>query len=301
MGCLRQPTWTCSAAAAVVLLVAGGAAASEAKLLTVELASGRSFTGYVDSHTDGRDLWLRFEGRAMQTLRPIAWEAVREVRWGGQPMTVEALRGRIEELQTVRPRRGAAAEVEEVLPARGPFRPLGALSSAESAQRVAAAPVAALRLDVAAANWDADVETDGLLAFVIPLDAWGRPTVSDGTVEVELMVPAGLTLRHGRSFPTIGRWVRQLSPAVRRGEAYVFQLEFQAVHPEFELRVGPLGLARARLVVPGAGTFEAATPSTYLRVPDPLRDQLQSAAQQRFFPSESTGLGKRRMPVVGTW
>ena len=300
--CLERVAWLLTAYAILESSRIQAHEPDAAPQLHVELASGRAFTGYVDARTSADELWLRIEGRAVQAIRPIAWSAIATAKLGESSIEIQALRQRVEELKTVRPRRKPKTIDDGSTPAETNSL-LGTWSSGVESEPAlfVAAPVAAVQVQAEVANWDADAECDGLLATVTPIDEFGRPTLTEGHVELELIATGPLTLRHGRSFPITGRWVRQLVPQAVHPSGFVFKLDFQASHPDFDLRVGPLGLMHARLVVPGRGTFEASTHSTSIRTFDPLRDQLQDATGQRFFPTETTGLGKRRMPLVGTW
>ncbi|HEX4150025.1 MAG TPA: hypothetical protein VHY20_13595 [Pirellulales bacterium] len=76
-------------------------------------------------------------------------------------------------------------------------------------------------------------------------------------------------------------------------EGYKFRLEYQALHPDFNLQAGVQGLVHARLFIPGTGTLDASTSTIALRQMNPLRDQWQMQQQGRFFPQEQTGRSKQ--------
>ena len=57
--------------------------------VTVEAASGRTFTAEVDSRTDSAQLWLRWGLGSMVLIRPVDWEQVVEVQAGGERLSGE--------------------------------------------------------------------------------------------------------------------------------------------------------------------------------------------------------------------
>jgi hypothetical protein len=99
-----------------------------------------------------------------------------------------------------------------------------------------------------------------------------------------------------RTFPTIARWTRTVRREEFGPQGYVFRLEYDAVHPEFQLKLGPYGLLHAVLAVPGYGAFEASASATSLRPYNPMRDQ--QFDRQRFLPNERTGQGKQQQGFV---
>ncbi|MCA9176235.1 MAG: hypothetical protein KDB14_17230 [Planctomycetales bacterium] len=74
----------------------------KAESLTVHLQSGRVFTAPVDQKTDDQHLWLRFEGRSVHLLRPIAWHAIVEASYAGQPISLAQLKAFSSRIQTQR-------------------------------------------------------------------------------------------------------------------------------------------------------------------------------------------------------
>jgi hypothetical protein len=146
--------------------------------------------------------------------------------------------------------------------------------------------VRSIRIEAVAANWDADVELDGLELRVIPVTADGGVLSVEGMLSVQLI---GQNYgRHGPAYPKIGRWNRRVRIADYddfRGALY--RLPFQTVNPEFDLNFGWSGVVHARLSVSGHGNFEASR-DVRVRTASSLRDQLQLRTQRRFFPSERT-------------
>ena len=83
--------------------------------------------------------------------------------------------------------------------------------------------------------------------------------------------------------------MQTLTPQDLTPRGYAFRLPFQAIHPEFNLQVGSVGLVHARLAVPGTGVFEATTNTISVRPVNPIRDRLQVQQGSRFLPTERTG------------
>lgn len=260
------------------------ARAADPPLVTVSVESGRMFTGAVDTASNAERLWLRFDSVGMVVRRPVAWSVVRGVHADGRLIPLEQFRRELERWKS---------SIEDPIPAD--FAP-GAEPRAESGISDDAGPPARVRstqIEATLVNWDADVEADGLLVRVAAVDAFGNRVAAHGSVEVELIGEGPGTTAVRQTFPLLGRWVRPVEPASLGPNGYEFWLEFQALDPEYDLALGPVGLIHARLVVPGSGTFEATTGPTVLRPANAVRDRLQQQAQTRFFANEQTGRGKR--------
>ncbi|HEX3869595.1 MAG TPA: hypothetical protein VHV77_04080, partial [Pirellulales bacterium] len=148
------------------------------------------------------------------------------------------------------------------------------------------------------ANWNGSVETDGIVLRVMAYDKWGRTTPVDGTLDVELIGEGPGTTGMRRTFPVLGRWSRHVTPDTFTGDGNVYRLDYQALHPEFNLRLGNYALIHATFAIPGHGTFEASANVTILRPYSPMRDRWQQFEYQRFFPNERAGRGKQQTPYV---
>ncbi len=146
--------------------------------------------------------------------------------------------------------------------------------------------VQSIRIEAVAANWDADVELDGLELRVIPVTARGGVLPVEGMLSVQLI--GQNYARHGQAFPKIGRWNRRVRIAdydELRGALY--RLPFQSVNPEFDLEFGWYGVVHARLGVSGHGNLEVSR-EVRVRTASAVRVQLQLLKHRRFFPSERT-------------
>lgn len=255
--------------------------------ISVRLASGRVFTASVDRKTNQDTLWLRFDGFTTTLLRPVLWNAVRQANVGGEIFTGPELRERAAALATARPARNPS-------PIREPERDDFDVQTAQVPPRLRS-----LQLDASPANWDADVEDDGILLRVYPLDEFGQVMPIDGTLAVDLIGDQAGSTARGQNVMDLGRWTRRLEPAAVGPNGAVFRLEYQAIHPEFFTQTSPYALVHARLSAPGHGSFEATTGVLRLRPYNGMRDRRQQDAGTRFFPGERTGLGVRRQSETG--
>lgn len=263
------------------------AVASAAETLTVRLASGRTFTAEVDERTNDAALWLRFGDSGALLLRPIEWSRITGAEHAGRAIAAGELRATAERLKSPAP---AAL----VLPENTAVP--GAPPQAEQARAwLGFAPrVSAVTFDAGIANWDADVEADGLILHVLPLAADGSVVPSDGLVEVTLTTLdrrdfSNLAQGRGESFERTARWAQPIRAADCGPNGAVLKLPFQSVHPEFDPRVSSIGLVNVRLTVPGVGVFDDSLDGVRVRPYAPLRDALERARGQRFFPHERTG------------
>ncbi|MEQ8789171.1 MAG: hypothetical protein RIC55_22855 [Pirellulaceae bacterium] len=261
--------------------------------VTIELQDGRTFTGRIDSRTGEERLWLRFGSESISVLRPIAWETVAAAHYDGESIDAGRLRRVAEQLKA---NPFGDEQAEAAIPAMDPAIDTPGISAQDPTHAQVAQTalgfsprVAAVDFDVYAANWDADVETDGLVLEVFPTDGEGRVVPARGTLHVELL---GRPRRErnspshpGQPLRTLGKWTR----SVTLGDGKSFQLPFQAVQPEFQPGVGAIGLVHVRLAVPGHGVFNASYDGVRIRPYSPIRDALQAESGKRFLPQERTG------------
>ena len=272
---------------------------------TVALRDGRRFSAQVDRRSDAERLWLRFESADMTILRPIAWRAIADVTnvgvvWKVDDFRTALLAGKI--ATAADPHAGAGELVTRTAktpttPRRGgleTWRVPSPLGSAEFGNVFVAPPIATLQIDAFVAQWDADVEADGLVVTLTPIGTDGRATPVEATAEIELIGPATPPLSRGNAFPVLGRWTRALHVAdVGDDGSYRLPLEFQAFHPDDAHMFWRHALVHVRLSVPGRGTFEASIDGVALQGYTPTRDYVQQAFGTRFLPNERTGRGHR--------
>ena len=260
----------------------------------VQVRDGRVFSGYVDPRTTADRLWLRTERGTASLARSLNWQAITELREitateAGEPLDLDAVRN--DPSRWVWP--AAARVAAEVVAA--PAIEQTAYETPDSPGPVKRLPpprVSSIAADARIVNWDGDVEHDGLLVTVVPLDGFGEVLPVDGTVEVELIGEGPGTTSRLWTFPQLARWVEPLHAVDIGPNGTTLRLPFQGTNPEFDLQFGPYGLIHVRLVAAGHGTFETTTPPVTLRPSNPIRDRLQQQTRQRFFPTEQTGIGK---------
>lgn len=273
---------------------------------TVEVASGRSFTGDVDLRTDATRLWLRESHGTAVIIRPIRWDRVVRAQVGEETFSGAEFRKAIVQAREVVPKgdkvrlgRSGSIRVHAGGPADSPAaesrvsgRGSDAMTTPGGGTR-AAVPVRSLALDARVANWDADVEVDGLVVQVRPLDASQAVVPVRGTLEVSLTGWRAATANSKQYSARLGRWSQLVGPTDFGLSGAAYRLPFQAAHPEYDLRWAPYGAVHARLSIPGVGVFEVTESDVRVRPYSATRDYLQQTTGGRFFPLERTGRGRR--------
>ncbi len=147
--------------------------------------------------------------------------------------------------------------------------------------------IATLHVEAQVAHWDEDVEPDGLLLELHPLDLAGNAVAIRGTVEVELIGYLAAVAEWRRGPMQLGHWVRIIQSEGSAGFTRL-ELPFQVIHPEFDRDWAPYAAVHVRLVVPGIGAFEATDPNVRIRQASPVRDAFYRATGRRFAPGELT-------------
>ncbi|HTN75879.1 MAG TPA: hypothetical protein VL096_11555 [Pirellulaceae bacterium] len=273
------------------IMPAGGA-----EPVTVSLESGRAFTGEVDPKTNAQKLWLRFGAANSQILRPIDWDRVAKATQGEKTLTND-------DLQALAKAAADAAPPMEIVPPlafHGVFAEPSKESLMEKAERAAIAalpPMRSLTADALIANWDSDVENDGVVVQLYPLDRNREVVPVSGTLEVELFAPelrrsSDAVHARGVSMQRIGRWTQAVNVDEFSNRGLSVELPFQGVHPEFSDRTLPYGIVHVRLLVPGQGTFDTTLDYVRIRPWSPLRDGMWRNEGRRFLSTERTGRGK---------
>ena len=278
------------------LLVAAHSQAADS--VTVHTVSGRQFQGQVDPRTDETALWLRTGKSQAFVRRPIVWERVVAVQLGEKKYSAaEFLRliGSPDWQWAVNPFEDEpVANSSDVknLPASEDASPNHQVAHWEpgTAAQNSESRVAAIHIDAEIANWDSDVEVDGLLVHIFPLDANGETIAALGTLEVNLIGEGPTNLVRGNPFPALGRWSQIIRPENVGAGGAVVRLPFQGVSPDFrgKWHLGSFGMVHARLSVAGQGIFEDTAAFTRLRPYSPVRDRMQQLRGQRFHPWELT-------------
>lgn len=253
------------------------------KIVTVELASGRSFTATVDARTDRSTLWLRHSLESGYLLRPIDWGRVVRVELDGEAISGEQLRRSASEMVGAPPDGESPGASEIVLGPAPKERPLALPRTPPVTE------VRSLAVEARLGNWDADVGVDGLIIDIYPCDLQGATVPVFGTLEVDLIAERVGVVKRPDPFCRLGRWTQQVRPDDFGPCGARYRLPFQAVHPEFDLRWAAHGTVHVRLSVAGSGVFEQTESTVRIRPYSAVRDRLEQTTGRRFFDLERTG------------
>lgn len=252
--------------------------------LSVRLTSGRELTGVVDARSNDERLVLRSSKAGATLRRTIPWSQLTGASIGEKPVEAARLKETL-----------LATRSELALPAASATIAAEASdSSLPPAAALAPPRVTAVTFDARLANWDGDVETDGIVVDVFPLDEVGAAAAARGTVEVELFAPQRRIFHHaplsgGDTLERVERWTRTIEPEDLAASGFRLRLPFGAVHPEFDWDWIGVGLVHVRLVVPGDGVFEDSLDGLRIKPYAPLRDRLEMNTGRRFVPTERLG------------
>ena len=273
----------------IVTAVGSVTAGLSAEDLSVTVTSGRTFAGHVDQRTDASTLWLRYGGDNITIVRPIRWERVVSARYGGRDVNLETLPELAAHLQT------NPSASQRVATPRRRANSSSTTFAEEAQQALGMSPrVRSVAFDAFIANWDGDVEADGLIVRIYPIGGDGRVLPINGSVAMDLTAIRatgfyGHPRGRGEVVDRVGTWTKALrEDDFDRGVAEL-RLPFQSRHPEFATDISSHGLVHIRLVVPGHGVFESSQDAVRIREFAPLRDHLEQTTGSRFLPSERTG------------
>jgi len=268
------------------------------KPIHVKLADGRLFSAQFDRRTDQDALWLRWQRGGAYILREIEWHDIASVQIADEQLEPEELRAMVQQVRRDLPPGQPQAvpktvEIRALWPADQPGATPSEHRVPAASQQPSPRRVRWLDIEVQAANWDADVETDGLLVHLLPRDQSGRIVPVRGTVHVELWARRWGVVRQAQAYGRIGHWSKRISADDFAGRGALVRLPFQAVRPETVHDLDPRGAVHVRLAVPGQGTFEATDSMVRLRPYSAVRDRMQQDTGRRFFPRELIGAGPR--------
>jgi hypothetical protein len=221
----------------------------------VVLTTERTMRGIVDERSDAQWLWLRSNSE-------------RVTLWTGLPMEV------------------VASWQPVVLPRVAPSPPPKPV-----AETVVTPPAVSLAIVAEAANWDSDLEPDGILVRIQPIDSEGRIVPVAGMIDLELFGErrpwrGGEHVRRQPRHLELERWTRRLTQRDFGPAGATVRLEFRTFHPERELNVDTHALLKARLGIAGQAPLEASDPYVVLRPWSYFRDQVQQASGVRYLPQE---------------
>jgi len=288
-------------AAVLLLLSTTGVKTQANDQIHIWVESGREFSGDVDRRTNDDCLWLRQSAPRMEIIRSVKWERITGAEHNGKRLSVAELRQLAAELKapsTIEAPLLRCIQGNRIVMRGNPEAPMEADDGQSDADDPVAGPIQSVDFDAQIANWDGDVEPDGLLIQVYPLDAHGAVTPITGTLSVELIAPRRRDFNHvphgrGTSVDRIGRWSRSIRREDVGVSGITFKLPFQVTHPEFNTDVWSYGLVHLRLVVPGHGVFEDSIDGVQIREFAPVRDWLQLSTGRRHFAHERTGRPKQ--------
>lgn len=278
-----------------LLLLLPAAFSAEERGLNVQLASGRHFSGQIDDASTSEKLVLRSAREGITIRRSIAWEHIVAVTVDGQPEDIARLRAAAH-VVTTEPLTAAAVKPRSTLltkiQLRGEWPP-----AAEKPPAAEPPPrVTQVVFDSFVANWDADVETDGLVIDVAPLDINRNLIATGGTLEVELFAPQRRSLdlvpqSGGDTLELVERWNRSIAAEDFDRSGARLRLPFGAVHPEVDVNwaASSYGLVHARFSIPGQGVFDESRDGVQVRPWATNRDRLEMQSGQRFLPTENLG------------
>jgi hypothetical protein len=267
--------------------------------IVVQLASGRQFRGVLDIGSTDQQLVLRTDLNGILLRRPIQWERIALATMNGQQTEVTALRALADQQRShgsgVRSR--ATAPLRRKIELRGTDLSADETAKSQASQELPPPQVATVTFDAAIGNWDNDVETDGLVVDVFPLDLNRYIVPSNGTLEVELFAPQrrkelDLAPRSGGdTFELVERWTRAITPDDFGPGGARVRLPYGAIHPELQPNwtASYYGLVHVRLAIPGQGVFDDSRDGIRIRPWAPNRDQLEMNTGQRFLSTENLG------------
>jgi len=291
---------TSSLTIAALAAVAAAARAAEPQVV-VDVASGRQFRGTLDSTSSSDHVVIRNEQAGVTLRRPIRWERVVGATLDGAPIDVAALRERVQGSAdrgqgTGDTRQGTGDRGQKSLLRKIEMRGQAEMNAEPSVEEVPLPRVATVGFYPSIANWDADVETDGVLIDVAPLDINGRLVPISGTLEVELFAPQRRTLdlapqSGGDTIELVERWTRAITPDDFGPSGVRLRLPFGAITPELQPNwtAWHYGLVHVRLSVPGHGVFEDSRDGVRIKPFAPNRDRLEMKTGQRFLSTENLG------------
>jgi hypothetical protein len=282
-------TWTTNRTVAILLAgcltLSVRAAAIAADEVAVQLSDGRTVSGEIDGRTDNTFLWLRRTAPAIILRSAFPWKQVIRAKRGNEELSVKQLRLLAQQAKsdaatnpaTLPPRHHATAPPIVIPPAAYGRQP----------HWRAADRIRSLHVDAVVANWDDDVEDDGLLVRIYPLTVDGRLIPVTGILQVTLTGRALSGTRRRDNFPEIGRWSKRVRAVDFGPDGAVYQLPFRNFRPEQDLDIDVDGLLHARLSVPTQGVFHASDANVRLRRLSKFRDRLQLQRGRRLLPREN--------------
>jgi hypothetical protein len=264
-------------------LMASDAPSKPNDRIRVHLRDGRSLSGHLDPRTSNEHLWIQTTESGIVARSGFRWDNVQNVVQNDQPLAPDVFRDLITPASFESP---PAVETTTIpCPTCNDRIPEGNLRPT--------AVVRSLDIRAALANWDSDVEPDGLLVEVIPRDEWGSLAPVGGQIAFTLIGentpydPQDLFQPRPR-YPEIARTSRLVRGSDFVDGAAVYKVPFGVAHPDFRFDLAPHAVLTATLGVPGQGTFHASDDEINLRPGNWIRDRRQQFFGTRYFRQEGT-------------
>lgn len=268
-----------------------GPPALAADPVVVHLANGDRVKAEIDPRSNASQLWLSTfldRGRLSQV---VSWDRVRQIEIDGQ--VLEGAAARAAATQRAReafrdiapqslPRSLPRPQIDRVDTKPRPFEtPMGPQTRPRTNAKVLAMSVSAYL-----ANWDQDSAIDGLEVEIMPLDSYGSPVACDGVVNLTLQ--AWKDSSHAtRPSRRSERWTKSVRADQFEHGRIVFRLPFRVLRPGESSLWRPHGALLVRLTAPGSGVVDRTLTDLRIRPFEPMRDGLEAATGQRYFPSEN--------------
>ena len=242
----------------------------------VHLVDGRTLSGTVHARSNQDRLWLVIGTPTIALFKPVRWEEIASIETDDVEFSASEFR---EQIQRRQPR----VHIESL-----------AALTAKRVDAVREAPphsaprrIESLKIEARLANWDDDVNADGLELRIMPSDGSPGAIPVNGMLNVQLTGQVVRLAGWRGVFRTLGQWTHR----VRREDfdylGAVYRLPFRNVNPQFDRDIAATVLVNARLGVPGQRDFEASN-TARVRQFNPIREQLWIQQRTRFFPFERT-------------
>jgi len=295
---IQSPINLPALAAALIACASMPSYAAEGYIVTRD---EQEYFGIIDSRTDDANLWLSTKGSTFTIRRAIPWADITATELNGVRAAVADFKlAAITAADVARQEAVERGESHRLVEPDGTIRL--AIRGRAPHQTFPVDPppapprITSLQIDAFLANWDADVEPDGLIVRMTLVDRSGQAIAADTTLDLDLWATRQYSFSEkpfsgGQSVEPISRW----SKFVRAGDfdangTAEVRLPFQQIDPEVMRSISRYGLAHARAAVAGHGVFDASIDGVRLRAFTPTRDQLQRFGQDRFLPTEQRGL-----------
>jgi hypothetical protein len=263
---------------------------------TVEVVTsrGQTLAGEVDARTDDNRLWVRQQRGDVVLTTSLSWADIASARVDNEAVDVDEVRQR-PELATPAPRWQAAVEPAAVEVAAASGVPTTLI---KPQRRVRSVEIVSACL----ANFDRDVEPDGLAVSITALDDAGIPMPVRGNLTARLYGE----LRPGSvrevAFGTLDQWTQPVGTDDFDSGLATYELRFRRTAPEWQFDLLPDAVVEVSLLAFGEGQFAASAP-LIIRAFNPLRDNQQLLLKSRFLPGEHRGPLPSSMPMNrdGLW